>query len=146
MQRSFIFGLIIAILLVLFTVQNSQPIDSIYLWFKSVEIKSSVGVVLLITFAIGSLIGYLLSLSAVQKKNKQLRQKDKHIKNMNIALEEVKATKREYEKDYGIKGESDSSSVENKKEHKSRSFLRSHKEERKKQDKDHRREDDFGLE
>ncbi len=88
MQKSFIIGLIAAILLVLFAVQNADPV-TISLWIK--EIESSMAVILLISFAVGALASYLLSLSAILKKNKSLRQKDEQIKNLNIALDELKA-------------------------------------------------------
>lgn len=88
MQKSFIIGLIIAIILVLFAVQNAAPVEiSLLFWHP----EASMAVLILVSIALGALVGYLLSFSTIRNKNRSVKLKDQQIKNLNKALEEAKS-------------------------------------------------------
>lgn len=88
MQKSFIFGIIIAIILVLFAVQNAAPKEISLLFWR---LEASMAILILIAIALGSLVGYLLSFSSLRGKNKKIKLKDEQIKNLNKALEDAKS-------------------------------------------------------
>jgi uncharacterized integral membrane protein len=79
MQRTLIFALITAIILVIFTIQNADPVD-LKLWFW--EVKSSQALIILITLALGSVIGVLVSIPSRSKKKKEIEQLKKEIKTL----------------------------------------------------------------
>ena len=79
MQRTLIFALIAAIILVIFTVQNAAIVD-LKLWFW--EVKSSQALIILITLALGSIIGVLVSIPSRTKKKKEIEQLKKELKNL----------------------------------------------------------------
>ncbi len=79
MQRTLIFALIAAIILVVFTIQNAAIVD-LKLWFW--EVKSSQALIILITLALGSIIGVLVSIPSRSKKKKEIEKLKKEIKTL----------------------------------------------------------------
>lgn len=79
MQRTLIFALIAAIILVIFTIQNAAIVD-LKLWFW--EVRSSQALIILITLALGSLIGVLVSIPSRSKKKKEIEHLKKEIKTL----------------------------------------------------------------
>lgn len=77
MQIFLIFALIIAILLVIFALQNTMTIP-VTLWAWKVE--SSIALFLLISFALGALVAVLISLPAVMKRRKKIHALQKQLK------------------------------------------------------------------
>jgi lipopolysaccharide assembly protein A len=73
MKVKLLISVIIALLLVIFAVQNANEID-INFWFWSV--KGSLAVVLLITFLLGIVVGMLSALPSLFRK----KEKDKKTK------------------------------------------------------------------
>lgn len=77
MQRTLIFALIAALILVVFTIQNADTVDiRLLLW----DVNSSKALIILITLALGSLIGILVSIPSWSKKKKEVEQLKKEIK------------------------------------------------------------------
>ena len=76
MQRTLIFALIAAIILVVFAIQNAAIVD-LKLWFW--EVRSSQALIILITLALGSLIGVLVSIPSRAKKNKEIERLKKEL-------------------------------------------------------------------
>ncbi len=70
MRASFIIGLILAILVTVFALQNNVPTDVKFLMFKSKELP--LVLLLLLTLLIGALIAWLFSVSAWYKKRKEI--------------------------------------------------------------------------
>lgn len=70
MQRSIIIIMIITILVVIFALQNSMLIH-LEIWFWSVDIP--VGLVLIITFIVGTLLGIISSVPRLMKRKKEIR-------------------------------------------------------------------------
>lgn len=79
MQRTLIFALIAAIILVVFTIQNAAIVD-LKLWFW--DVRSSQALIILITLALGSLIGVLVSIPSRSKKKKEIEQLKKEIQKL----------------------------------------------------------------
>lgn len=79
MQRSLIFALIGAILIVIFAVQNATTVDVVKLWFWEVN-NSPLALIILITLAIGALLGILVSIPTYRKKSKTIDQLRKKVK------------------------------------------------------------------
>ncbi len=70
MQRSLIILMIITILVVIFALQNIMVVH-LKIWFWSVDIHT--GLVLIITFAVGTLLGIFSSVPRLMKKKKEIK-------------------------------------------------------------------------
>lgn len=71
MKRNLIFLLIFAVLIAVFALQNSGEVE-IKLWFWSV--RTSIVLVLILTFAVGALAGILFSLPGWSRSGKKTDQ------------------------------------------------------------------------
>lgn len=88
MQVIFILSLAIALIMVIFTLQNAEPIDVKFLFWN---IRGSLALVLLLSFIAGVVTSFMLSLSSAMKKNKQKQETaDKAIKITQTSLPEEK--------------------------------------------------------
>ena len=89
MQRSLIFALILAIIVVIFALQNSDAV-TVKLWFW--EVQSSVALVMLIILLIGAILGVMFSLPSIFKKNKKIEDLEEQIRKLEIktSLPEMK--------------------------------------------------------
>jgi uncharacterized integral membrane protein len=86
MQVIFILSLAIALLMVIFTLQNAEPIDVKFLFWN---IRGSLALVLLLSFIAGVVTSFMLSLSSAMKKNKQKQEAaDKTVKKTQTPLPE----------------------------------------------------------
>ena len=81
MQRSLIFALILAIIVVIFALQNSDTV-TVKLWFW--EVQSSVALVMLIILLIGAILGVMFSLPSIFKKNKKIEDLEEQIRKLEI--------------------------------------------------------------
>jgi putative membrane protein len=70
MQRSLIIIIIITLLVVVFALQNSITIN-LKIWFWTVDIPA--GLALIVTFAVGILLGIISSLPRLMKRNREIR-------------------------------------------------------------------------
>lgn len=76
MQKSLIVLIILAILLVVFAVQNAEE-TLMQLWFW--EVRTSQALIVFIAFAIGSLMGVAFSYPSINKKNRKIKELSKTI-------------------------------------------------------------------
>ncbi len=85
MQRSLIIGLVLAILLVIFALQNAQEvIITLYFW----KFQSSLALLLLISLAIGVFLGAIFSVPSITKRNKKIEE-------LKIKLDDFRETQRQ---------------------------------------------------
>ncbi len=79
MQKALIFGLILAVVIVIFALQNSQAIV-VKLWFW--EFESSLALIMVIVLLLGGVMGVCFSLPAVFRRNRKIeaRKKQDHEK------------------------------------------------------------------
>lgn len=87
MQKTLIIGIILAILLVVFALQNAAEV-LIHLWFWEAYI--SLALVLLVTFGMGAVIGVLFSIPSIRKRAIASSQKDKKIAQLNDEIKDLK--------------------------------------------------------
>lgn len=71
MQKSLLVGLIIAVIMVIFAIQNAEEIV-VNLWFW--QVKSSLVVILLFTFILGAIFGLVFSIPTLNQKKKQIKE------------------------------------------------------------------------
>lgn len=76
MQRSLIFALLLALIIVVFALQNSDPI-TVKLFFWHVE--SSAALVMITVLLIGAILGVLFSLPSIFKKSDRIEELEKQI-------------------------------------------------------------------
>ncbi len=81
MQRSLIFALVGAILVVVFAIQNATTVDTLKLWFWEIQ-NSPLALIILITLALGALLGILVSIPGYRKRSKTIEQLKKRIKSL----------------------------------------------------------------
>jgi putative membrane protein len=77
MQKIFIGILIIILVVVLFALQNAQPVDIDFWLF---EVHSNLSLVIFLSVTFGALSSFLMSLPYRARKNKALKERDKKIK------------------------------------------------------------------
>lgn len=97
MRRSLIFALIGAILIVIFAIQNAATVDVVKLWFWEIK-NSPLALIILMTLAIGALLGLAVSIPAYRKKSKtieQLRRKLEMYEKKESRTEEASSTESE---------------------------------------------------
>ena len=90
MQIYLFFALFIAIIAIIFAIQNNQPISVSFLFWKSNE--SSLALVLLITMAVGALISYLVSVPGGIKARLTIRNHRKKLSTLETDLEDKERT------------------------------------------------------
>ncbi|MCD4832965.1 MAG: LapA family protein [Bacteroidales bacterium] len=94
MQRSLIIGLLSALLLVVFALQNSDPVVLDFIIGNPVE-ETPLSLVLLVTIIIGIFVGLLLSYPTLKKLKTNISDNNAEITKLTNILEE-------YKKEYGI--------------------------------------------
>ncbi len=77
MQRSLIFALLLVLIVVVFALQNSDPIF-IQLFFWKVE--SSVALIMTSVLFLGALLGVLVSLPSIFKKREKIHQLEQKLR------------------------------------------------------------------
>jgi len=90
MQRNLIIGLILSLILVVFALQNAAD-TAVKLWFW--DFHSSLSLLLLVAFGIGTLLGIIFSWPSIKKKNKKITEKDKKIAQLSEQVKELSASK-----------------------------------------------------
>ena len=93
MQRSLIIGLLSALILVVFALKNSVPVELDFIIGKPVQ--GSLSLILLVTIIIGIFVGLLLSYPTIKKFKNSIKDSKEEINKVNAILEE-------YKKEYGI--------------------------------------------
>ncbi|MBU8893648.1 MAG: LapA family protein [Bacteroidales bacterium] len=93
MQRSLIAGLVSALILVIFAIRNSVPVELDFIIGNPV--KGSLSLILLVTIIIGIFVGLLLSYPTIKKFKKNISDNDAEVTRLKNILEE-------YKKEYGI--------------------------------------------
>ena len=87
MQKTLIIAVILAILLVIFALQNAaEVLIKFWLW----ESYTSLALVLLITFGVGSVIGVLFSIPSIRKRSATSTQKSKEIQSLKDEIKNLK--------------------------------------------------------
>ena len=89
MQLRLIAGIVVAILLVIFALQNGEPIV-VKLWFW--EVQNSLAVILMIMLLMGAALGAFFSIPGYMKNKKVLAEKKKRIAELEQQLTETHAT------------------------------------------------------
>ena len=90
MQRYFFTTIVIIIIMVAFAVLNHDYV-TINLLFKKVNV--SLALAILVVFALGAVISFLVSTPTILKHKKDAKRKGKEIKELKKELEEVKASR-----------------------------------------------------
>ncbi len=90
MQRNLIIALILSIILVVFALQNAAD-TAVKLLFW--DFHSSLSLLLLVAFGIGTLIGIIFSWPSIKKKNKKIAEKDKKIAQLSEQVKGLGASK-----------------------------------------------------
>jgi len=93
MQRSLIIGLLSALLLVIFALRNSVPVELDFIIGKPVQ--GSLSLILLVTVIIGIFVGLLLSFPTVKKLKGTISDKKSEITKLENILDD-------YKKQYGM--------------------------------------------
>lgn len=93
MQRSLIIGLISALILVIFALRNSVPVELDFIIGNKVQ--GTLSLILLVTIIIGIFIGLLLSYPTILKLKKNISENKSEINKLNNILDE-------YKKEYGL--------------------------------------------
>ncbi|MFC2151793.1 lipopolysaccharide assembly LapA domain-containing protein [Bacteroidota bacterium] len=88
MQRSLIIGLLSALLLVVFALKNSAPVELDFILGNPVQ--GSLSLILLVTIIIGIFVGLLLSYPTIKKLRKSISDNKSEITKLNNILEEYK--------------------------------------------------------
>ncbi|HYX06252.1 MAG TPA: LapA family protein [Bacteroidales bacterium] len=90
MQRNLIIALILAVILVVFALQNAAD-TAVKLWFW--DFHSSLSLLLLVAFGIGTLLGIIFSWPSIKKKNKKISERDKRIAQLSEQVKGLGASK-----------------------------------------------------
>lgn len=94
MQRSLIIGLLSALLLVIFALRNSIPVELDFIIGNKVH--GTLSLILLVTLIIGIFVGLLLSYPTILKLKKKISEHKSEVTKMKNILDE-------YKKEYGIR-------------------------------------------
>lgn len=109
MQLLLIIGIVIAILAVVFALQNAVPIAVSFLTWR---FESSLALVLLITLALGILMSLLVSVPSVIKKMKIISSQKKKIQELGSSLKRETESKTKEETESKIKEEIENKETE----------------------------------
>lgn len=85
MQLSLIFALIIALLAVIFSVQNTEPVTINFLFWT---FQGSLALILMITLATGVIVGFLTSSPSMLKSRSTISTQKKKIAELEATLAE----------------------------------------------------------
>ena len=88
MQKSLIIGLLSALVLVIFALKNSVPVQLDFIIGNPVQ--GSLSLILLITIIIGIFVGLLLSFPTIKKLRNKISENTSEITKLNNILEEYK--------------------------------------------------------
>lgn len=77
MHKGIIASLILSVLLVIFALQNTEPVQ-LNLWFWSFQ--SSLALLVIVLLVTGALLGYLILLPTLFSKNKIIRDKESQLR------------------------------------------------------------------
>lgn len=78
MHKGIIASLVLAVLLVIFALQNTHLVElKLYFW----SVNSSLALLVVVLFVMGALLGYLLMVPVIFNKNKIIREKDQLLRN-----------------------------------------------------------------
>jgi len=116
MLKRYITILVIAIIVVIFAVQNVTQV-SVKLWFFDVE--ASLSLIIILTFTLGAVLSILFSLNEIRKKNKKVGQLETKIADLKeiISLKEKRERSAGFQEDYrGKKDSEEDSSSDNRDE------------------------------
>ncbi len=76
MQRSLIFALLLVLVIVVFALQNSDPIPlNLFFW----KINSSAALIITSVLFIGAILGILFSLPSILKKKEKIEELEKQV-------------------------------------------------------------------
>jgi lipopolysaccharide assembly protein A len=87
MQRTLIIGLLAALILTIFALQNDQPTD---INFFIGKVEGSLSLILLITVIIGVILGILFSVPSINKQTKIIQKKNKEINKLQALLDDYR--------------------------------------------------------
>lgn len=93
MQKSLIISLLSALVLVIFALKNSTPVELDFIIGNKVQ--GSLSLILIITAIFGIFLGLLLSYPSILKQKKKVSENQDEITKLNTILDE-------YKKEYGI--------------------------------------------
>jgi uncharacterized integral membrane protein len=102
MQLQLIVAIIVAILAVVFALQNAVPITVSFLTWR---FESSLALVLLITFALGILMSLLVSVPSMIKRKRMISNQKKEIQELESSLQRENKSKIREETGIKIKEE-----------------------------------------
>lgn len=101
MRRSLIIGLLAALILTVFALQNDEMVSIHFFFGKPIE--GSLSLILLVTVIIGVILGIIFSIPSISKQTKIIQRKNKEIDKMERLLEgyrkETGRTKEQDEKE-----------------------------------------------
>jgi len=84
MQRSIIIGLLVALVLTLFALQNDEVVT---IRFFVGKVDGSLSLILLITVIIGVILGVIFSLPSINKQTRMIQNKNKEIDKLQSQIE-----------------------------------------------------------
>ena len=84
MQRSIIIGLLVALVLTLFALQNDEVVT---IRFFVGKVDGSLSLILLITVIIGVILGVIFSLPSINKQARMIQNKNKEIDKLQSQIE-----------------------------------------------------------
>ena len=87
MQRSIIVGLIVALVLTIFALQNDEVVT---IRFFVGKVDGSLSLILLITIIVGVLLGVVFSIPSINKQAKMLQQRKKEIDRLQGLVDDYK--------------------------------------------------------
>lgn len=87
MQRSLIIGLLAALILTIFALQNDQSTD---INFFVGKVEGSLSLILLITVIIGVILGIVFSVPSINKQTKIIQKKNKEINKLESLLDDYR--------------------------------------------------------
>lgn len=105
MQKSLIISLLSALVLVIFALKNSTPVELDFIIGNKVQ--GSLSLILIITVIIGIFLGLLLSYPSILKHKKKISENKDEITKLNTILDE-------YKKEYGISNKAKAKEQEDK--------------------------------
>jgi uncharacterized integral membrane protein len=85
MQRSLIIGLLAALILTVFALQNDESVSIHFFFGKPLE--GSLSLILLITVIIGVILGIVFSIPSINKQTKIIQRKNREIDKLEGLLE-----------------------------------------------------------
>lgn len=103
MQRSLIIGLLAALILTVFALQNDEIVP-IHFFFGN-PVEGSLSLILLVTVIIGVILGIIFSFPSIRKQTKIIQNKNREIDRLEKLLEGYKKeTGKTKEQDEGKQG------------------------------------------